>query len=646
MCGIAGVLKKKTEVSRDALLDMLQVMKHRGPDHTGEFVSNRFAFGMNRLSIIDLSGGYQPIFNENKQLVIVFNGEVYNYRELREDLLSKGHVFTTNSDTEVILHLYEEYGETSFSLLRGMFAFAIWNLETEELLLVRDRFGIKPLFYLESEEGFYFASEIKSLTRNVEFKNELSITSLASHFSLLFTRPDTTLFSSIRKLPPGHYMKVDSSGRSIERYYRLTISSDERKKKKSLTKSQRKDLIKSALKDSLRKHIISDVPLGVMLSGGVDSSLLAGLMKEELGSGIKSFAVGYGEGGEGFDERKYARKVAEHLGTEHHEIVLDPEIVSNELPGLLRSLDEPFANASVFSNYFLSKEIAKHVKVVLSGLGGDEIAGGYERYRGMYLSSKMRLDKMPLVAKGISGLLSFCKDSEGGHPRAERLKRFFRNGSLAPAERYFSFLSKFDHTERSLLFSDEIKGRLKPFENDARQWCADLYRESLYCESGPVDPVVDPVTASCFVDMHTYMVEDLLALSDRCSMAASIEMRVPFVDHELAETFFSLPLEDKVSFSETKILLKEIAAEYVPSDVIYRRKQGFSIPITVWFRGVLKPFLEEHLSEEALREVGVFNPAYVRSIMNDHFEGRRNFDEKLFTILSFSLWCREHRITI
>ncbi len=631
MCGIAGVLANRGNDLEATLSSMLSSIEHRGPDDRGTYFSERFAFGMNRLSIIDLSSGNQPIFNEDRSLVIVFNGEIYNYQELREFLLSRGHVFSTKSDTEVILHLYEELGEDSFSKLRGMFAFAIWDTTKQELLLVRDHFGIKPLFYFENESGFYFASEIKCFFSVPGFKKALEVPSLVSHLSLLFTNSVDTLFKDVRKLAPGHCMKVSGVGKVLKKYFQLSVTPT------SLTgRQERKQYIKEVLRESVRAHLISDVPLGVMLSGGVDSSLLLALMKEEVGDGIKSFSIGYEEGGGLFDERRFSDAVSCHVGSDHKECILTSAMIKDSITKVLLSLDEPFANASVFANYFLSQYIANDVKVVLSGLGGDEVAGGYERYRGMYLADKFFLNTMRPLTGMISGMLWGLKDSATGHPFSERLKRFFLYAAKPPSERYFSFLSKFSLSEHESMFTKRVRDQLEGYSESPRVWCEELYFQSQSSSS---------VTSSCYVDMHTYLVEDLLALSDRCSMAASLEMRVPFVDRVLIDAFYSLPDSDKMSMFETKVLLKEIAAEYLPRDIVYRRKQGFSVPITVWFRDILKPFLLEHLSPESLASVGVFNPAYVNTILNDHLEGKRNYDEKLFSILSFTLWCKAHGIT-
>lgn len=653
MCGIAGFFTSSTDSYVEGVLhSMLDSIEHRGPDSRGTFVSPsislpssnlsyNLAFGMNRLSIIDLSSGNQPIFNEDKNLVIVFNGEIYNYKELRSFLLKRGHVFSTNSDTEVILHLYEELGEEAFSLLRGMFAFTIWDKRKNELIIVRDHFGIKPLFYFHNQSTFAFGSEIKCLFSVPDFKKDLEKKALLSHFTLLFTSQSTTLFKGVKKIPPGHFLKLSISNDKLDtvlkKYYSLKIPPPILK-----NRNDRKEYIRELLKDSVKMHLVSDVPIGLMLSGGVDSSLLLALMNEELGGGISTYSVGYEEGGGYFDERRYAREVANHLGSVHSEKILSASFFKSSFLELLNTLDEPFANASVFANYFLSKHISEDVKVVLSGLGGDEVSGGYERYRGMYLSQKLMFDKMIPLMKLLSKGSSYLPDSSRGYPLSERLKRFFSHASKAPSLRYFSFLSKFHESEIEQIFSKKILEEIRDSSECPKKWCVDLFEQSIIEQNG----LNQVVLSSCYVDIHTYMLEDLLALSDRCSMAASLEMRVPFVDRFLIEGFFSLPDSDRMSMTETKVLLKEIASEYLPREIVYRRKQGFSVPLSVWFRDIMKPFILEHLSAQSLSDVGVFNPKYVERIMIEHLAGKRNFDEKIFSILSFNLWCKHNQIRV
>ncbi|HMO17013.1 MAG TPA: asparagine synthase (glutamine-hydrolyzing) [Oligoflexia bacterium] len=640
MCGIAGVFKKEKNPSEAELASLVSALRHRGPDSAGFFYDGLCGFGMRRLSIIDVDSGHQPIFNEDKSLAIVFNGEIYNYRELRRALEAKGHNFVTQSDTEVVIHLYEEHGSDAPNYLRGMFCFAIWNKISAELFIARDRFGIKPLFYYENNQGFYFSSEIKSFFTIPEFQRKLDYEAVPDHFTFLYTDNTSTLFDGVRKLAPGHFLIHNGQKIEIKKYYFL--SKDNGISKQS--SNERRNNLRDALRETVRAHLISDVPLGAYLSGGVDSSLLVALMKEEVGSGIKTFSVGYDIGGEAFDERRFADIVSRHLNTDHREIVITPEMVSGSIEEVLRALDEPFANGSVIPNYFLSRLAREHVAVALSGLGGDEIAGGYERYRGMLLSEKFPLLGSLCSNRFVRKILSMMPDSSAGFPLQERIKRFVEYSSLPAPERYAGFLRKFSSSDCSRMFSRELLEILHSRNSSGddslkkmNNWIISLYKE----------PQSHSLLYPCaYVDLHTYIVEDLLSLSDRTSMAHSLELRVPFIDHILADNFLHIPDKEKISIFDTKVLLKSIAAEFLPKEVIYRRKQGFSTPLNIWFRGSLKPFLFDNLSRERIKSIGVFDPDYIDLILKEHIEEKRNHDEKLFSILSFTFWCTEHGIKI
>lgn len=635
MCGIAGILSIKDNPRSSLLHSLVSAIQHRGPDDAGYFEDRKLAFGMRRLSIIDVEAGHQPIFNEDGNFVIVFNGEIYNYQILRSSLEAKGHVFSTSSDTEVILHLYEEYGSEAPSYLRGMFAFAIWNRKEEELFIARDRFGIKPLFYFENSDGFYFSSEIKSFFQIPNFKRALDQSSALDHFSLLFTDSETTLFEGVFKLPPAHSLTIDSEGQKvIRKYYTIQPSVKVAEQKKG----DRRGYLLSTLREVVRIHLLSDVPLGAYLSGGVDSSLLVALMKEECGAGIKTFSVGFEDEGEAFDERRYALKVARHLQTEHRELIITAEMVSSSIEDILREMDEPFANASLIPNYFLARFASEHVKVALSGLGGDEIAGGYERYRGMWIADKLPALASVCSSKLVKSFVTRIPDSKRGFPLQERVKRFVQSSSLPKARRYYAFLSKFSDSDREELFTKDFRAHFSQGEFEKmKSWVVSCFNAL---------NTISSMQSSAYVDMHTYLVEDLLALSDRTSMAHSLELRVPFVDHELVNAFFGVPDDEKISLTETKILLKSIAADFLPRDVVYRRKQGFSLPINIWFRNSLRPFLTDVLSEDSLSRCGIFNANYIARLMSEHFSGKRNHDEKLFALMSFVYWCRENDIRV
>src|SRR4051795_13475605 len=586
MCGICGIAGN---ADRDRLEAMLRTLVHRGPDSGGTHVDGPVALGARRLSIIDLAGGDQPIENEDGSLVVVQNGEIYNYPELRRDLERAGHVFKTRCDTEVHLHLYEEHGPEYARLLRGMFAVALWDAPRQRLVLARDRYGIKPLYYRDVGGTLEFASELRALPRGDVDPDAveafLAFNSIPAPFSI---------FKDIRKLPPGHVLIREESGTfQLTRYARpgpLDVRDDD--------EAELVEELRARLRDSVRAHLLSDVPVGVLLSGGVDSAVLAALAAQETSEAVHTFTIGFEE--RSFDERADARLVAERYGTDHHELLVrpDPQLLFETLADVF---DEPFADSSALPTYLVSQLATEHVKVALSGEGGDELFGGYYTYAA------------DLIAQRFGGLAGVAR------PFVERLptstakasfdykaKRFVRAAHLPPLERHHGWKEIFSPELRA-----ELRGRRSGFDP------VDVYRER-YAETEGAPELARLQD----VDFGIYLVDDLLVKTDRASMANSLEARVPFLDGAIANFAFSLPTKHKVRGLSKKVLLRKAAEPLLPHEVVHGRKRGFSIPAAAWLRGELVPFARSTLSPAVIRRQGFLQPDAVTRVLDDHVAGR------------------------
>jgi asparagine synthase (glutamine-hydrolysing) len=578
--------------------------------------------GMRRLKIIDLETGNQPIYNEDRRFCIVFNGEIYNFHELRSYLMRKGHAFTTTSDTEVIIHLYEDVGEKCLDRLRGMYAFAIWDDISKSLFVALDRIGIKPIYYAVIEGNFVFASELKSILSFPAVRRELDYTAMSDYFSFLYVPGPKTIFRSIHKLLPGHFLTIRDGVIRTEKYWDInfeeTIYRDE---------NECIDRFLELFEDTVRLHLISDVPLGAFLSGGVDSSLVVAMMARHSDRRIETFSIGYDGEGSYFDERFYSRIVARAFDTSHHEFVLRPQ-VRDLLERIVDQFDEPFADASALPNYILSRETRKYVTVALTGLGGDELCGGYERYLGCLIGEKYQkiLPKI-LTERVFPWLVHRLPDSAKGQHFNERFKRFVNSGMHPFLLRYFEIVSCFSEKEKKSLFKNEI---LECLERGS-----DAIFKGYEAKSTMNSDILHTMSR---IDLKTYLVDDLLTLTDRMSMAHSLEARVPFIDHKVVEFFTSVPTSLKIKGLTKKYLLKKAAERLLPKDVIYRKKMGFSVPLVVWFRNELRTYLDEVLSEERIRRLGFFNYSYIEEIKQRHAAGKSNYDEKLWSLITFVKW--------
>ncbi|MBK8276985.1 MAG: asparagine synthase (glutamine-hydrolyzing) [Nitrospira sp.] len=626
MCGITGWVSHHVPPQRDVLDRMCDAQVHRGPDDRGVYIDGPAGIAMRRLSILDVASGHQPIHNEDRSLWIVFNGEIYNYQELRSELEAKGHRFYTNTDTEAILHLYEDYGDKTPERLRGMFAFAIWDRERQMLYVARDRFGIKPFYYFWDDHTFLFASEIKSLLLHECVQRTLDLQGLNSFFTFGYFPFTQTPFQSIRKLLPGHAGVVTREGFLTFPYWELRESVQVYRDEREYL-----DVFVDIFTDAVKQHMLSEVPLGAFLSGGVDSSLVVATMRKLSSRPIETFAIGYEGDGTEFDERVHARVVAQHCETNHHEFVVKPNMMEC-LPNIIRQYDEPVGDSSAIPNYYLSQFVRRHVTVALSGLGGDEICAGYERYLGCRVADVYRQVPSAIRDGILRPLVECLPDSTTGHPLPQRAKRFVRSAALPLADRYLDLIAKFSRSERRQLFSADVLDEARLDQSS-----------DMFADHWSHLRSVNPLNKLLEFDVSTYLVDDLLTLADRMSMAHSLEARVPFLDHMVVQYLWSVPPRLKLNGLTKKYLLKKAAERVLPKSIVYRRKQGFSTPLTVWFRGSLKDTLLDLLSSTNLDRLGIFNRMYVDAILAEHLQGRANHDEKLFALVSTVMWFEEYR---
>jgi len=609
MCGICGIASGDGPPDRDRLDAMSAKLVHRGPDSDGAFVDERVGIAARRLSIIDLAGSDQPLANEDETVQVVQNGEIYNYRELRRELERAGHSFRSEGDTEVLAHLYEEHGTGFAERLRGMFAVAIWDARRGRLVLARDRFGIKPLYYRAAGGGLEFASELRALPRG-----EIDLDALEAFLAFNSIPAPLTIFRECRKLPAGHLLVWDGGEPRLERFARPAPSGELRDEEEAELVEE----LRARLRDSVRAHLVSDVPVGVLLSGGVDSSILAALAAEELSEPLRTFSIGFEE--KSFNELRDVRLVVERYGTRHRELVLRPD-AALLLPALADAFDEPFADSSALPTYLVSQLAAEDVKVALSGEGGDELFGGYYTYAADLLAERFG-GLAQLAAPLVERLPSSSRRASFDY----RAKRFVRAAHLPPLERHHGWKEIFSPDARA-----ELLGQRSAFDP------VDLLRARFAETEGA------PLLARLQdVDAAVYLVDDLLVKTDRASMAHSLETRVPFLDTVVTSFAFALPTRHKVRGLRKKVLLRKAAEPLLPRRIAHGRKRGFSIPAAAWLRGDLEPFARETLSAERMRQQGFFEPAAVQHVLDDHVSGREDLSRQLWGLLAFTLWHERH----
>ncbi|HEV2836953.1 MAG TPA: asparagine synthase (glutamine-hydrolyzing) [Pyrinomonadaceae bacterium] len=625
MCGINGIAFSKSSGRRidPALLQrMRDVLRHRGPDDEGIFLSEPVGLGHRRLSIVDVSRGHQPMTNEDGTLHITYNGEIYNHADYRESLEAKGHVYQTHCDTETILHLYEEHGSTCVDYLRGMFAFAIWDQRKQELFIARDRLGVKPLYYVHTDDGsLYFGSEIKALLEARAVKPEINYAVLSDYLANHAPSGEETLFVGVKRLLPGHVMTWRDGEVSIRRYWDVDFSKDDDVRDDKTYISEWSELFR----ESVRLRLMADVPLGMFLSGGIDSSAIAAVMSGMVSEPIKTFSVAFAE--REANELEYARLVAEAYKTNHHEIVVTPEQFFAALPRLVWHEDEPLAHPSSVALYFVSKLASEHVKVVLTGEGSDELLAGYGRYRRTMWNIALgrRYNKLtPSVARDT--IRKQIERIPGGRMR-QKLMRTFLVLSPELDSIYFDNFAVFPTPMQQHMFTRETNERIRSI---------DPYVELRRLLEGTKD--LSLLDGLLYADIKTYL-HELLMKQDQMSMATSVESRVPFLDHKLVEFTAKMPDTMKLRGGTTKYVLRESMKGILPEKILSRRKMGFPVPIGSWFRGPYKSVIDEYVLGERALSRGIFAPDFVRNLVSLHQAGE-DHSERLWALLNFELWLR------
>jgi asparagine synthase (glutamine-hydrolysing) len=619
MCGIAGFINRESlpdeRESKATLVRMCHAIRHRGPDDQGILVEPGVALGMRRLSIIDLAGGRQPISGEDGSITVVFNGEIYNYRELQDLLEARGHRFQTQSDTEAIVHAYEEFGPACVEQFRGMFAFAVWDSGAARLFLARDRVGKKPLYYtLTSRRTLVFGSELKSLFEHPEVVREIDYEALDAYLAFGYVPDPLTIFKGIHKLPPGHHLSFAGGQVSIAPYWDFSFEPF-----KTGRKEEYLEELRALLDEAVSVRLISDVPLGAFLSGGIDSSAVVGLMARHSSRPVKTFSIGFNE--DTFDELKYARVTAKQFGTDHHEFIVTPD-VCQVVDDLVWHLDEPFADPSVIPTYLVSKLARRHVTVALSGDGGDELFAGYTRY----VTHRRRdmFSTLPGMARRLFRPLSRSL------PHGAMGRNYLYNVSLDPLDRYIDSLSVFTGLGKDALYSPDLKRQLA-----GRVTAAGRFQEHAWrVKTG------ERLDALLYLDSKTYLPGDILTKVDRMSMAVSLEARAPLLGHKLIEFVTRIPASMKVNGLETKRIFKSAVQGLVPEAILNRPKQGFGLPLQQWINQELRDYIRDTLTDRKTRERGYFNPGYVDLLFDEHSRNRRDHSKPLWTLFMLELWHR------
>lgn len=624
MCGIAGFIdywdqKRGAASERGRLLKrMCDVIRHRGPDDDGFFLKDGVALGMRRLSIIDLAGGAQPISGEDGSVTIVYNGEVYNFQELTPELEKRGHTFKTHCDTEAIVHGYEEYGTDCVNHLRGMFAFAIWDDNKRQVYIARDRVGKKPLYYTVTRGNtLVFGSEIKSILEHPDVTREIDLEAVDAYFTLGYIPDPLTIFQRIHKLPPGHFLTFAGGDVHLEQYWDFKFEPAQSRKPEDYLEE-----LRALLDESVRLRLISDVPLGAFLSGGVDSSTVVALMAQQMNQPVKTFSIGFHE--DSYNELKYARLTAQKLGTDHHEFFVTPQIC-DVIDDLVWHFDEPFADPSAIPTFMVSKLARDHVTVALSGDGGDELFAGYDHY--VVQESRRAVSALPKALRaGVIRPLSYRL------PHGALGRNYLHNISLDPLERYLDSLSYFTALSKKPLYTAEFKEALQITDRVARR-----FRE--YASHVKTN---EPLDQYLYIDSKTYLPGDILTKVDRMSMATSLEVRVPLLDHKLIDFVTKVPASLKLAGKETKHLFKRVAKDLIPAEILTRPKQGFGIPLEQWINRQLRDQIRDILSEPRTRQRGYVNYDYVELILNEHHKERRDHSQPLWSLLIFELWHRQY----
>jgi asparagine synthase (glutamine-hydrolysing) len=620
MCGICGIVSYSIDNPIDpfALKRMCQLLIHRGPDDEGFFIENGIGLGMRRLSIIDLASGYQPMCNENEAIWLVFNGEIYNYQTLRSQLERQGHIFKSNSDSEVIVHAYEEYGDDCVDWLNGMFAFAIWDSTKQRLLLARDRLGIKPLYYAFMREQLIFGSELKAVISHPSVAPDIDIEALDLFLSLEYIPAPKTIILGVNKLAAGHRLILQNDQVRVERYWDIT------RKQIRLSEEDCIGQLSELIQDSVSMRLMSDVPLGAFLSGGIDSNTVASFMNDDQPEPIRAFSIGFHN--KTYDELTYAQQAAKYLGAVHYTELFDPDVLSLT-ERLVGHLDEPLADFSIFPTYLVSKLASQYVKVVLSGDGGDEIFAGYETYIAQYYDSIYGYVPAWLRNNFFPKLMNLVPPQPAKKGPINKAKRFIEGAALEGNLQHSRWMIFLNSAEKRSLYQPWLQNSLNGSS-----------AESLLLSKFNQAPPFDSLSRQQYVDVKTYLADNILTKVDRMSMAVSVETRVPLLDHRVVEFALNLPSSLKLRGQKTKIALRKVANRRVPEEIINKPKQGFSIPLKHWLRGPLKPLMTDLLSEETVRARGYFEPQIIDSWMQEHLAGRVNHSHRLWALMLLELW--------
>lgn len=621
MCGICGKFNLVTgdPVQPELIKRMADVLRHRGPDGEGYYVHKNIGLGHRRLKIIDLETGQQPMFNEDGSLVVVFNGEIYNFMELRRELQTSGHHFRTKSDTEVLLHGYEEWGDRLLQRLRGMFAFAIWDHHKRELFLARDRIGIKPLYYYWDGKTLLFASEIKAILEDTEVRRVVEPTALDDFLTFMYIPAPKTIFKNIYKLRAGHFLEASAAGIQTREYWDIDFAPNGRGDENEYAGE-----LLEQLKESVRLHLVSEVPLGAFLSGGLDSSAVVGLMSEVVDTPINTASIGFRESA--FDELPYARVVADRFHTNRHERIVDAR-AAEILDTLVWHFDEPFADDSMVPTYYVSQVAREKVTVCLSGDGGDENFAGYRRYRFDVLENRLRALLPERISRPVLAGLA------GIYPKADWLPQFLRaktlltNLSSNPEQSYFNTMSWLKAAEKRRLYNETLRGDLNGYEPIS------VMQEHFARTNG-----WDPLSRIQYVDIKTYLVDDILTKVDRTSMAHALEVRVPILDHQVMEYAAQVPACYKLRNGEGKYIFKKAVHEIVSPQIIHRRKQGFSVPLADWLRKDLKNTFEQSVLSPHARLNNWFEPKAIANLWSRHQRGTRDHAHELWALLVLEHW--------
>ncbi len=621
MCGIAGHVGR---ARGDLLSAMLRSLEHRGPDDEGRYVEPGCALGMTRLAVIDLAGGAQPMTNEDGSVVVVFNGEIYNFRELRRALEIAGHRFRTQSDTETIVHAYEAHGDACVERLDGMFAFALWDRARRRLLLARDRLGKKPLYLWRRDGLVLFASEIKALLHHDAVGRDVDWDALHHYLAFGYTPSARSIFAEIGKVPPGHVAVVEEGAAPrLTRWWAPPVG-----RPAPVTAAEAPALVRGELREAVRRRLVSDVPLGVFLSGGIDSSAIVACMRELTGERITTVSIGFGPAVASYDERPWARLVARRFGTDHHEEVLEPAVASL-VPALAHHFDEPFADSSAIPTFVVAEATARHVKVALSGVGGDETFAGYPRYLGVRVSEAYA--RLPRVVRAAAAAaLRRLPESEASRSWVAWGRRFAAGAAHPLPDRYLAWTRFLGEAELAALVRPAVRARWREAV-DARQRAA-------WAARAPGDAV----DGAQRIDLATYLPDDLLVMADRMTMAHSLELRAPFCDHRVVEAALAIPSAVKLPRRRLKGLLKTAFADVLPAEVLVRRKQGFMVPLARWLRTSLRPLLDDLLAPAVVEARGVFEPAAVARLRAAHDAGGQGHADRLWSLVMLESWMRHH----